>query len=165
MLDPLSPCFPNNAVEVMVPYFDQINSDIDVVRRPLRPSDADHMIGIFPALWMPWGDEAYEMGHPNPGEPTLQQYQIGIQGLIKHGDSVVGLALHSILANLIRTVLYKNAFLRQAIGGLSVSVGGVTERVRKWEPRVQRYIGNEVEGNFIFVSTAEVMIMTETGGS
>lgn len=165
MINPDTPCFPNNAIEVMIPYFDQIDTDIIVVRRPLRPSDSNHMIGVFPALWQPATDDPYEIGHINPDEPTLQQYQVVVQGLIKHGDSEEGLALHSILANLIRTVLYKNTFLRQAIAGLSVSVGGSTERVMTWRPVLQRFIDNEVEGTFVFVSNAEVMILTETGGS
>ena len=165
MINPDTPTFPNNAVEVMLPYFGQIDDDLTVVRRMLRPSDADHMIGVFPALWQPEGDDPYEMGHPFSHEPTLQTYQIGVQTLVKHGDSEVGLKLHCVIAQLVRTVLYKNEGLRQAIGGLSITVGSVTERVLRWEVRLQRMIGNEIEGTFVFVSVAEVLLTTETGGS
>lgn len=165
MINPDTPTFPNNVVTVMLPYFDQIDDDITVVRRMLRPTDADHMIGVFPALWQPEGDQPYEIGHTHPHEPTLQAYQIGVQTLIKHGDSEVGLKIHCAIAQLVRTVLYKNTGLRQDIAGLSITVGGTTERVLRWEVRLQRMIGNEIEGTFVFVSVAEVLIYTETGGS
>jgi hypothetical protein len=152
--------FPDNVIALMNPAFDTLDPDIDVYNRPLRPSDPDHTIGIFPALWTP-DDESYEIGHSAPHEPTLQRYQIGVQGLVKNGDEPTGLKIHSILATRIRRVLYKNASLRNAIASLVVTDSGSTERIRRWTVRLQRYMNNEVKGTFIFVSTCEVILETE----
>ena len=152
--------FPDNVIRVIVPYMAGLDHDLTVVRRPLRPSDPDHAIGLFPVLWAPQ-DDSYEMGHSSPHEPTLQNYQIGVQGLVKHGDEPTGLTIHSILAMMIRRVLYKDQNLRNDISSLVVADGGLVERSRRMTCRLQRYMNNEVEGQFVFVSTCEVIVETE----
>ena len=161
MIDPiLNQAFPNNFIATCAPYMKAIDTSMTVVLRPLRPSDPDHIIGVFAALWLP-DEESYEIGHSSPGEPSLQRYQVGFQGMVKHGDEPKGLAIHAVLAAKIRRVLYKNASLRNDIASLVVTDGSSTERVRRWNVRLQRYMNNEVEGTFIFVSTAEVILETE----
>ena len=152
--------FPDNVIRVIEPKMVAIDTDMTVVRRPLRPSDPNQAIGLFPTLWMP-NEESYEIGHSTPHEPTIHEYQIGVQGLIKHGDEVIGLSIHSLLAMYIRRVLYKDQNLRNDITSLVVASGGLVERTRRWTARLQRYMNDEVEGQFVFVSTCEVIVETE----
>ena len=160
MIDPAQDIFPDNVIKTLMPYMGALDNDIIVVNRPLRSTDANHMIGVFSTLWTPEQD-SYEIGHSAPDEPTCQNYQIGVQGLVKHGDEPKGLSIHYILAAMIRRVLYKNQQLRNDISQLVVTDSGSTESFRKLTVRLQRLMNNEVQGQFVFVSTAEVLIETE----
>jgi hypothetical protein len=161
VLDVNEPVFPNNAVVLLSDALQGIDEDMTVLRRPLRPSDPDHSIGIFGSLWQP-DEESYEMGHRNPSEPTLSSYQLGIQALIKDGDEERGLILHSLLSMRIRSVLYRNEALHVALGSLFVTDGTSVERTRRWGVRNQRYMNNDIEGKFVYLSTLEYWLETET---
>lgn len=165
MIDPTSEAvFPNNVVRCLEIVLPGIDPDVAVFPRPLRPSDPDHSIGVYAALWQP-DEDSYEMkgiGSPHASEPTLQTYQIGIQSLVKHGDSTVALAISSILNNRIRSVLYRNAPLAVALGSLYTDDGTVRESMRRWGVRSQRYMSNDIEGKFVFISVLDFWIETET---
>lgn len=160
MIDGTEPVFPNNVVELLALGLQVIDSELTVLKRPLRPSDPNQCIGVFPALWQP-KEDSLEIGHRFPNEPTLSEYQIGIQGFVKDGDEVRGLTTHSILSNRIRGVLYRNADLRVALQSLYVYDGVSTERLRRWGVRTQRYMNNDIDGKFVYVSTLDYWIETE----
>jgi hypothetical protein len=152
--------FPNNVVELLEISFQGIDPDLTVLKRPLRPSDPNQCIGVFPALWQP-EEDSLEMGHSAPHEPTLAQYQIGIQAFVKDGDEIRGLAIHSILSKRVRGVLYRDQALRVALQSLYVSDGVSTESLRRWGVRTQRYMNNDIDGKFVYVSTLDYWIETE----
>lgn len=154
------PVFPNNIVETVLPFFQGIDVDLTVLKRPLRPSDPNQSVGIFASRWEP-EDDSMEIGHIFPGEPTLQRYQIGVQALVKDGDEVRGLAIHSVLSMRIRSVLYRNADLRVGLQALYVTDGFSTERARRWGVRNQRYMNNDIDGKFVYVSTLDFWLETE----
>lgn len=160
MLDPDMNVFPNNVVLRIAAALDGIDETVTVFKRALKATDPDLSIGVFPAAWLPQ-QESLEIGHGFVGEPTLQEYQIGVQSFIKHSDREIGLALHSVLANRVRTVLYRNAALRLSLESLSVVDGDYQERFMRSKIRNQRYMNNEISGKFVYLSVLDYSLETE----
>jgi hypothetical protein len=77
-------------------------------------------------------------------------------------DQVRGLARHSVLSGRLRALLYRDAPLRVGLTALSVVDFGATETVQGWGVNTQRYMANEVEGSFIYLSNLELFLETET---
>jgi hypothetical protein len=73
-----------------------------------------------------------------------------------------GIARHSVLSSKLRTMLYRDNVLRLGLTALSVSESGGTERLKKWEVGTQRYIANEVEGSFMYLTNLELFLETES---
>lgn len=154
--------FPNNVVAILKTRTQLLDSDLFLCSRPLRSSDPVQSVGIFPAFWNP-DEQSYEtIGASAPGEPTLQTYQISIQALVKDMDEERGLAVHSVLSAMIRSMLYRDALLRVGLGALSVTMDGNTERAQRWGIRTQRFLSNELEGSWIYLSTLDFWLETET---
>lgn len=102
------------------------------------------------------------MGRINPGEPTMQQYVIGLQAFIKDGDEEIGLARHSTLSYAIRSMLYRDAAIRVGFQSLTYTSNGVTERLRRWGIRSQRFLSNELSGSWLYLSTLEIWAETDS---
>lgn len=161
MIDPsVSTAFPNNVVECLATVLPSVDEDCTLYKRPLRPTDPNYALSVYGTLWQP-NEESYEMGHLT-GEPTLATYQIGIQTLVKDGDTERALGISSILTKRVRTVLYRNEPLRVALGSLYVQDENSTERLRRWGVRSQRYMSNDIEGKFVTISVLDFWIETET---
>ena len=161
MIDPdAQPGFPNNVVKCLQIVLPGIDEDVVVFPRPLKPTDPNFSVGVYGALWTP-NQDSNEIGHIAPGEPTLGTYRLGIQTVTKDGDSERGLATSSILANRIRTVLYRNQPLRVALGSLQVQDGDFKESLRRWGISNQQYMSNELDGTFVTVSVLDLWIETE----
>lgn len=161
MIDDTEPVFPNNVVELVAAKMQLIDSDFVVLKRPLRPSDPNQSIGIFGTLWMP-DESSLEIGGIAPAEPTLSSYQLGVQCLVKDGDEERGLTIHSIMSKRVRSVLYRDEALRVSLGMLYVTDGLSTERAKRWGIRTQRYMNNDIEGKFVYLSTLDYWLETET---
>lgn len=162
MIDPeLESVFPNNVVECLAIVLPGVDPDVVILKRPLRGTDPNYSIGVYGTLWTP-NEQSYEMGPKMDPEPTLQEYQIGIQTLIKDGDPVRALRTGSIFTKRVRGVLYRNAPLRVALGQLQVVDGTYTESFRRCGIRTQRYMSNDLEGAFVFISVIDFWIETET---
>ena len=95
-------------------------------------------------------------------EPTLQQYLITVQAFVKDMDEERGLATHSVLSKMIRSMLYRDDPLRVALGSLSVTTDNSIERTQRWGIRQQRYFSNELSGSWLYLSTLEFWLETET---
>ena len=161
MIDPqIEAVFPNNVVVLLAEAFTAVDEDAVVFTRPLRPSDPSYSIGVYGALWTP-NDDSYEMRGSEPPEPTIGEYQIGIQTMIKDGDTERALATGSIFSKRVRTMLYRNNPLRVALGSLYVQDAGFTERMKRQRIRTQRFMSNDVEGQFVFISVLDYSIETE----
>lgn len=162
MIDPNAEAvFPNNVVQCLTVVFPAIDPDVTVWNRPLRGTDPSYAIGVYATLWTP-DQESYEINPRIAAEPTLQEYQIGIQTLIKDGDPIRALKVSSILNKRVRGVLYRNQPLRVALGQLKVIDGTYTESFRRSGIRTQRYMSNDLEGAFVFISVIDFWIETET---
>ena len=161
--------FPVNVVNVLAARFRQLWIDTevdptqatDIKLRPLTKDDRSETLGVYPALWTP-NEDSYEMRGISPGEPTLGNYLVMIQNYIKEGDRERGAAKHSIFATRTRNVLYRDPALRVALPQLVVTDQGVTERIKRWGVRQQRYFSNEIAGTWVYLSSMEFFIETET---
>lgn len=155
--------FPNNIVDLVAVRSELLDPDLFVIKRPLRNSDPNQSIGISAVVWQP-DDDSMEMrgGGPGPSEPTLSTYRLAVQGFVKDMDEVRGLATHSVMSKLIRNMLYRDAPLRIGLSSLSTSMSGVTERAQRWGVATQRYYSNEIEGSWLYLSTLEFWLETET---
>lgn len=155
--------FPNNVVEIVTIRTKLLDTDLWVTKRPLRESDPNQSVGIFAAQWLP-EENSYEMVAAPVGrhEPTLQQYFITVQAFVKDMDEERGLATHSVLSKMIRSMLYRDDPLRVALGSLSVTTDNSIERTQRWGIRQQRYFSNELSGSWLYLSTLEFWLETET---
>lgn len=100
--------------------------------------------------------------NPAPSEPTISTYVIGVQAFVKDFSEERGLARHSVLSKMIRSMLYRDAPLRVGLSALSVTMNDSVERSQRWGIRAQRYLSNEIDGNFLYLSTLEFWLDTET---
>ncbi len=156
--------FPNNAVDLIDTRAQLLDADLFCIKRPLRESDPNQSVGVFPSYWTP-DEDSYEMrGIPSPGrsEPTLSQYLIMVQAFVKDMDEERGLATHSVLSKMIRSMLYRDAPLRVGLAALTVTMNGSTEKTKRWGIRTQRYFSNELSGSWLYLSTLEFWLETET---
>lgn len=155
--------FPNNAVEIITARTRLLDTDLFVIKRPLRESDPNQSAGVFAAQWLPEEDSYEIVGGPvGRHEPTLQRYFITIQAFVKDMDEERGLATHSVLSKMIRSMLYRDNPLRVALGSLSVTTDSSIERTQRWGIRQQRYFSNELSGSWLYLSTLEFWLETET---
>lgn len=156
--------FPNNAVLLIQERFQNIDPDIMVFRRPLQPTDPVQCLSVYGTLWTPRQDSVELLG-PQFGmatTPTLQNYNITVQALIQDMDTERGLATHSVLSKLVRGVLYHDTPLRVGLGLLSSQMFNVTERFKRRDIVSQRFMSNEISGNWIYLSVLDLRIETET---
>jgi hypothetical protein len=160
-------CFPNNIVDILATRFQAIDPDLKVFMRPLRRSDPVQAVGVFGSLWSPDPSSMEMRGVPlgtAPGRqlPTIQTYLVTVEAYIKDQDEVRGLATHSILSFLVRSMLYGDQPLRVGLAALSVASGSSIERAQRWGIRQQRFSSNEIQGAFLYLSTLEFWLETET---
>lgn len=169
------PHFPYNVINALAVGLKFIDPDIGqpgdsnyvegirVFKRPLQISDDTEAIGLFPLTWEP-DEKSYEM-MGRRSEPTLQNYSIGIQGMIIDSDEERGIALHSVLSSRIRHQLQRDSALGQALPQLKVTLapssGNTTEKLAQWRVNRQQFLNSELSGRFIFLSTLELGITTE----
>jgi hypothetical protein len=124
--------------------------------RPLRPTDPKQSIGIFPL------ESSTDESEIGTAIPTLMTYSWAIQTLTKHTDEQLGLVTASLVSKAVRSMLDRDPVLRVALGSLSDSSLGITERAQRWGVRQQRYANNEIDGQFVFLTTTDFWLQTET---
>ena len=163
MIDSGTSVFPSNVVQLIKTRAQLIDSDLYVTGRPLRESDPVQSVGVFGMQWVP-DENSYEMGATPLGrsEPSLQTYLITIQGFVKDADEERGLDVHAILSKKLRSMLYRDDPLRVGLLALSVVMNGSTERAKRYGVRSQRYVSNELSGTWLYLSTLEFWLETET---
>lgn len=153
--------FPQNVVTMLVARLALIDDDVLVYPRPLKPTDPVQAIGVYATEWNP-DEESLEMRGMGNMEPSLNRYVIRVQGYIKDMDQERGLNVHSVMSRTIRSILYNDAPLRQALASLHSSLDGKTEAARRWGVRRQRFISNELDSSWLYLSTLEFWLETET---
>lgn len=155
--------FPNNVVKYIALAEQKIDPDIQVFKRALRNTDPQQSIGVFAQSWGP-DPQSYEMmGIGSPQMPTVQEYTLGVQAFIKDSNEERGLAIHSVLSQRVRSVLYTDPSLQVLLAQLSADLGnGFVESMRRWGVRSARYYSGEISSQMLYLSTLEFWIETET---
>lgn len=163
--DDRSDAFPSNAIQLIVLRMKQKWPNTGIVPRPLRHTDKTQSIGVFPVDWSP-DEESYEFKAPGSpvtalSFPTVNTYRVGIQAFVKDMDSEKGIRTHANMSKAIRSLLYFDTPLALGLRQLSVVMDGLTETIqRQMIPRA-KYISNEIDGTFLFLSTLQYSIETE----
>lgn len=166
MINSTVQCFPNNVIaliktrllQTVDPDETDTTKKIPVYLRPLRSSDSIQCIGIFPSWWLP-DENSFEIGNT---QPTTQRYPFVIQTLVKDAEEERATAAHGIMSKLVRSTLYNDYPLRVGLAALYVDMFDTHERFQKLVIQNQRYLNNEVQGSFIYMSTLNVYVETET---
>lgn len=162
MIDADVPVFPNNVASLIATRFTILDDDLVIIQRPLRASDPNETVGIFPTTWGT-DEDSYELkGRQLGTEPTIGRYLVLIQGFVKDADQQRGLVRHSILAKMIRAMLYRDTTLAVQLQALSVDLLGTIEQFQRWGIRRQSYLSNDVQGQWLYLSTTEMWFETST---
>lgn len=154
------PLFPMNAVQLLAARFTMIDADLYVCQRRLHPTDPAQSVGVAAESWMP-DPESYEMLGGQRSEPTVQRYYMSVQSLVKDTEEQRGIAVHSKLSQMVRGIILTDIPLRDSLRALSTNLYGVAERTLRWSVPAQRYLANELQGQFTFLSTTQVLLETE----
>lgn len=156
--------FPANAIALITTAVQGLDADLFVAPRPLRETDPVQSVGIYASSWLPQEDSFEMRGLPEgPRIPTLSTYTIGIQALIRDMDDQRGLVVHATLSKMVRRLLYRDNNLRVGLRSLQVtSVDGSIERTQRFGIRGVRYASNELQGSWLYLSTIETFLETET---
>lgn len=155
--------FPNNAVTLIANTARALDTNLFVVRRPLKPDDSTQSVGVFGTQWNPNEDSYEMMGPPSSRhDPTLSSYLITVQAFVKDMDEERGLMVHGVLAKVIRSMLVRNNTLGVGLRSLSVLMDGSTERTKRFGVRRQNFVSNELSGTWLYLSTSEFWLETET---
>ena len=152
--------FPLNVVDVIQTTLKEKlpRSEYVILRRPLRTADPNNSIGLFPNDWMP-REGSREMGFIGD---TLGVYSVRIHLLVKVGNEEEGRAQYAVRAKKLRTILAHDADLHVRLGGLAEVDDSTQERLRRYGVRNQRFLNNELSGQFLFLATTEFWVETET---
>lgn len=160
-LDDSEVFFPYNLVDIVATAMDDLDGRIKVLKRPLDTTDLDMSCSVIPSNWTPQVDSREMQGKFIP-EPTLQQYVLVSQGMVKDFDEERGLRRHSQLARAIRVLLYRNPALQVALRAQAITdASGTTERVQDLVQMDQQFLGNETDGEFIFLSSLRLRVVTQ----
>lgn len=159
IFDQGTPVFPNNASSLIQARIDDLyGEEISVFGRRLRPTDNTKSVGVAPDMWIP-NEDSFEFFSK---EPTVQTYTIWLQSFVKNSDEQMGIAEHSVLSKVMRTMLYRDQPLAVGLNSLSVTMFGATERIQRRGIRRAQFLSNEIQGSWLFLSTLEVYVETET---
>lgn len=154
--------FPWNAVILISTRLAMVDPpDVQCFRRRLYNTDPVQAFGCSPASWI--GDEeSYEMrGGGNAQEPTIQRYGLVVQAMVKDTKEERGIAAHSQMSKIVRSILLGDIPLRDSLRALYADLYGVRERTLRWSIRSQRFLSEELKGQFTYLSTIEVQLETE----
>lgn len=152
--------FPLNVIDVLkeVLVTKLPPDEYTILRRPLRPADPNNSIGLFPNDWAPIPGSR-EMGFLGD---TLGTYGVRIHLLVKAANEEDGRAQYAIRAKKLRTILAHDADLHVRLGELTEVDDSTRERLTRYGIRNQRFLNNELSGQFLFLATTEFWIETET---
>lgn len=150
--------FPMNSVDEIRVSLDQyLDTDVTVVRRPLRTLDPNRCVGIFPVSQEPI-EGSEQIGQ---FEPALNRYNLRCQLLVKHADEEEGRRLYAVDTTVVKTILYRDAALHARLAALSHTIMGTTERYKQFKVRQQRFLNNELGSQWVYLSVTDLVLETE----
>lgn len=153
--------FPNNIVELVALRTKLLDSDLEVFKRPIRPTDPNQCVGVLGSNWVPRDDSKEMLGQTFAVQPTLSTYSCTVQALIRDTEEARGLNVHGVLSRMIRSMIYTDNPLRVALSQLSSTLNGRTEVSQRWGVTQQRFFVNEISGEWLYMSILELWLETE----
>ena len=154
--------FPANVVWVLSAGLERTPwpaGSLTVVRRGLRPVDPNFSIGVMSNDWTPTDHELMGSGST---EPSIARYDLRVMTLVKMaGNEAEAMSLSARLSKSVRSMLYRSEELRLQLHALSEIQMGVREQVQRFGIRSQRFVNNEIAGEFLFVSIIDCYVDTE----
>lgn len=161
IFDDGSSAFPGNVVTLVNSRLKTLyGDDLFIISRMLKITDGPKSVGVFPSTWEP-DEQSFEIG-PTAPEPTVQIYRVGIQCSTKDFDEQNGVAVNSVMSKVVRDMLYRDAPLKVGLTSLSVASAGRTEKIQRRGISRGKFISNEIQGQFWYLSTLEFWFETET---
>lgn len=167
-LDLTKDVFPNNVILLLKTRVELIDPQFQgvVFRRPIRTSDPNFAVGIFGTTWDDDRDSVEIGGGRNKvlgqRNGTYQNYNVTLQAFVKDMDEERGLATHGVVAKYLRSTVAHDPSLAVALATLNSSVGGPVERFADWYVGSQRFYTNELKGSWLYMSTLDLRIRTQT---
>ena len=149
--------FPEGLLDTLVDRLGTIQGVSNVYKRELEPTDPNGSIGVSFELWQP---VLVEMGGGG-FDPSLSDYTVQIEHLVKHAHREEGSQVHRTLARSIRSMLYRDEATQLAFRQLAFVGPEYRERLMKWHLE-QRFAQNKIANAFYFVSGTTVTFQTET---
>ena len=151
--------FPNNVIDLVTLRIPTaVDTDLQVWKRMLRPTDGPQAVAVFPSTKLPVPISKEIRGV----ESTLKTYNIIIQSMVKDTDEAACISVHSILANRLWRLWLRDSPLHAGLTALSVAVDNTIERFQRRDMTLQRYLSNEVQGTFVQTAWIECWFETET---
>lgn len=161
MFEPDSGAFPSNIILALKPHIQALDPDVTILTRPINRSDPVQCFAIFASGWVPDDDSNELRGIGGFTGPTINRYTVAIQSFNQDMDEERGLAVQARMATAVRMKLSRDMDVRVALGALQSSAFDCTERFMRSVFQQQRYLNNEIEGQFLFLSSTELLIETE----
>jgi hypothetical protein len=149
--------FPATIVKTVARNLKRLGAIEAVVKRPVRPIDPNYTLGVFAFDWIP-APGSYGIGQE---DPQTGIYHLRIQCMVKHTNEEEGLQEHSVLSKSLRAMLYRDAQLRAELTALEETTFGVTERLQHFTVQSQRFMTNELDGAYIYLSAMDVNFNVE----
>lgn len=156
--------FPDNVIALIaarIPGYVDVDLNGRIHKRPLRETDEVQCVGIFPSTKLP-DITTQEINGFESVEPSIKRYGIIVQAMVQDTDEEAAVSVHSILAQRLWRMLYRDNALAVGLTALSVSVDNSIERFQRRGITVQRYVSNEIQGNFVRTCWIEFWFDTET---
>lgn len=150
--------FPDIAVAYTAERLQQLVGVSGVEKRPLVAIDPSGSVGVFAVTWTP------QESLIGQRDPAIQQWLFSIQAFVTHGDAETGLQEHGDLARSVRHMLYRDQTFRVGLTSLVDSTMGYIEKVTRWGVRQQRFISNEVQSDYLYLTVTEFWLDTESIG-
>jgi hypothetical protein len=150
--------FPGNIVEEIETALQGGMPEHNVVSRPIRRVDPNYTIGIFATDWLP-DEQSIQIG--DQAEPVLNRYMLRIQNLVVSADAIAGREQFSSFSKSIRVILYRDPVLNVRLRSLTEVLILSKESVKRFGVTRQRFLNNELNGNWLFVAQTDLWVETE----
>lgn len=129
-----------------------------VIQRPVRFMDPARTFSIFPL----------ERSEPPNSkiigqlEPLVKRYQYRAQSFMKHAVEAEGRALNALDAKMLEVVLYRDTTLAANLPTLSEELLGSRERFSRFGLGTSKYLNNEINGAYVFISQVDLWVESQT---
>lgn len=165
VIDLTAEVFPGIAIELIMARYGMLTLStgdvITVLGRPARAADPNWSICVYATEWTPVTN-SYEMtGKSGSREATLQRYTILIQAFIKDANEERGILSHSVLSEVVRSILESDGPLRAQLGGLAATLGDSVKMLKRWWVASGKYQSGSVGTNNLYLTTNQLILEVE----